>query len=93
MSEAFIEMDFDGPTYEPEHDKPRLNAQCQRVWDLMEDGKWRTLREIGDTTHDPESSISARLRDFRKLKFGAYQVERRRRGQERRGLFEYRLIT
>lgn len=36
-----------------------------------------------------ETGISARLRDLRKVKFGAYVVERRRRGEG--GLYEYRV--
>lgn len=54
----------------------------------MKDGSWHTLPEIAAGTGDPEASISARLRDLRKPRFGSYVVDRRRRSQ---GLFEYRL--
>jgi hypothetical protein len=57
----------------------------------MIDGQWRTLAEISAVIRCPEASVSARLRDLRKNKFGGYLVERRRRGAERRGLFEYRV--
>jgi predicted ArsR family transcriptional regulator len=57
----------------------------------MVDGKWRTLREIADALTIPEASASARLRDLRKERFGNYQVERQRRGEGRKGLFEYRM--
>jgi len=83
--------DHDGETYESVFDKERLNAQQRRVFEVMQDGRWRTLREISETTGDGEASISARLRDFRKEKFGGFAVDRRRRGEEKRGLFEYRL--
>jgi len=79
----------DGQTYEPAKDKSRLNAQTRRVYSAMADGCWRTLAEISTETGDPEASVSARLRDLRKSRFGGYCVERRRRGDG--GLFEYRL--
>ena len=82
---------FDGATYDPELDKERLGKQLASVRDLMMDGVRRTLREIADTLGIPEASASARLRDLRKERFGSYQIERRRRGEEKRGLFEYRM--
>lgn len=84
--------DFDGETYEPEFDHERLGAQALRVWGLMRDGTWRTLAEIEAACGDPQASISARLRDFRKHDFGDHTVERRRRGEGRCGLFEYRVV-
>lgn len=83
---------FDGQTFEPELDAERLASQLKRVYFVMSDGKYRTLSEIGKMTGDPESSVSARLRDLRKDRFGAYQIDRRRRGDGRRGWFEYRLV-
>lgn len=81
---------FDGATYDHEVDGPRLNLQLQRVYDVMKDGKWRTLSEIGDVTGYPEASVSARIRDFRKSKWGGYRVERRR---ETPGLWKYKLFA
>jgi hypothetical protein len=57
----------------------------------MNDGQWRTLAEIEEITEDPQASISARLRDLRKERFGEHEVARRRRGSGQRGLFEYRI--
>ena len=85
-----VAHDFDGETYEPAQDKHRLNCQLRRVFDLMCDGKWRTLSAISYQVIDSEASISARLRDFRKPRFGAHTVERRR---VKCGLFEYRLLA
>jgi len=68
---------FGGETYEPVRDSDRLQKQLRAVRTLMEDGRWRTLKQISEATGYPEASISARLRDLRKRKFGAYQVERR----------------
>lgn len=80
---------FDGKTYSPCRDKVRLRAQLTAVFDAMKDGHWRTLARIHAMTGAPEASISARLRDARKSKFGAHAVERR---YVERGLYEYRLI-
>lgn len=83
---------FGGVTVEPLCDEVRLCKQYRRVFSLMVDGEWRTLQEIQESTDDPQASISARLRDFRKRRFGAHQVDRRRRGDDIRGCFEYRLV-
>ena len=90
---ASIEGHRDGETYVRSFDYARLNRQARVVWDVMDDSKWRTLREIADSCSEPEASISARLRDFRKEKFGGHDVERRRRGGGEKGLFEYRLLA
>jgi len=84
--------DFDGPCYSPV-DKARLTGQILRVYNLIRDGKWRTLVEIAQATGDPESSVSAQLRHLRKEKFGAYDIEKRARGNRADGLYEYRLYT
>ncbi len=82
---------FDGPTFDPAEDGPRLNRQLQLVRDLMADGRWRTLGEIAAAVGCPEASVSARLRDLRKEKFGGHQVDRERvPGQN--GLWRYRLV-
>ena len=83
-------MPFDGVTYEPEHDYQRLNTQMGRVFRLMSDGHWLTLREIAETVGGSEAGVSARLRDLRKEKWGGYTVQRNRRRIS--GVWEYRLI-
>jgi len=90
MSEQgdMFDQDHDGETYERDRDKLRLNAQQQRIYDVMKDGLWRTLYSISAKTGDPEASISARLRDFRKKKFGGFFVDRE---YVRDGLHQYRL--
>lgn len=80
---------FDGETYEPEHDAKRLRSQLERVFYLMRDGEWRSLGRIAELAGGSEASVSARLRDLRKEKFGAHEVDRRR---VEGGLFEYRLV-
>lgn len=67
----------------------RLCDAGNRVYTLMKDGKWRTLREIADATQTSEAGASARLRDFRKPAFGGHTVEKRKRYEN---TYEYRLI-
>jgi hypothetical protein len=86
------EIRFGGDTYEPDLDHDRLKAQLERVKSLMADSEWRTLFEVANLTGFPTQSVSARLRDFRKERFGGHTVNRRRRGEGKRGLFEYQLI-
>ena len=80
---------FDGATIDHARDHDRLAGQLGRVKDFMEDGKWRYLWEIADKTGDPESSVSARLRDLRKPRFGGYKIERE---YVTGGLWQYRMI-
>ena len=81
---------FDGETYEPDKDKARLTGQLLRVFDLMGDGHWHTLRWLSDHAMGSEASVSARLRDLRKDRFGGFNVERHRLDG---GLWEYRLVA
>lgn len=84
--------DFGGETYDPAYDGERLTKQLGRVYAAMIDGLWRTLWDVHEITGDPLQSISARLRDLRKKRFGEYIVERRRLGNPHRGLWEYRVL-
>lgn len=79
----------DGTTYEAPLDFNRLNRQSKIVAMAMSDKQWHTLSELSAMTGQPEASISARLRDFRKKRFGGHTVERQRLIG---GLFAYRLI-
>jgi len=79
---------FGGETYDHHRDEKRLTKQLEKVEALMRDGKWRTLKQIAHETDSPESSVSARLRDLRKSKFGGYSVERE---FVERGLWRYRV--
>jgi hypothetical protein len=85
---------FDGATYDPAQDWRRLTKQLDRVRAYMlTHEEWMTLAEICAVLAYPPSSvasISARLRDLRKEKFGGYVVERRRVPGVP-GLYEYRV--
>jgi len=79
---------FDGITYQPELDFNRLSTQLERVRALTLGSDWWTLRELADRTGASEASVSARLRDLRKQRFGGYTVERRRVSG---GLWQYKV--
>ena len=80
---------FDGQTYKASRDYERLHGQLKAVFDLMSDGRWRTLSDIGTAVEGSEASLSARLRDLRKEKYGAHQIQRESVGG---GLFRYRMV-
>ena len=75
-------------------DRIRLLKQYERVlafMRLMAIHKIEvTLREIPDACHAPEASVSARLRDMRKKKFGENTLLARR--SESPGVWLYRLM-
>jgi hypothetical protein len=84
---------FGGETYDREIDGRRLLSQLESVRRLMvtTSPRWWTLGELHAYLGYPEASISARLRDLRKVKFGSYRIERRRR-IPLRGTWEYALV-
>ena len=92
QTEINFNQRFNGSDYVPELDQKRLTGQIKRVYELMRDGKFRTLGEIEQRTNDPQASISAQLRHLRKKRFGGFTVNKRRRGDRENGLFEYQLI-
>lgn len=83
---------LEGAGYDDVYDSSRLKGQLKREWECMRDQQWRTLSEIAEITNDPEASISANLRTFRKARFGGHTVNRRRRGHGAQGLWEYQLV-
>lgn len=88
--ESFLaRTDRNGSTFDPALDGERLNRQEALVYDVMKQGGWWTLREIADETGQPEASISARIRDFKNIHH--MKTDKRRRGEETRGLWEYRI--
>ena len=83
---------FNGSDYIPALDHKRLTGQLARIYTVMIDGEWRSLREIANLTDAGEASISANLRNLRKEQFGYYLVNKQRRGEPKNGLFEYQLL-
>ncbi len=84
-------LPLNGPTRTVALDGARLNSQLATVLRVMSDGHWRTFGQIailGKIRMTAAASISARLRDLRRL---GYSVDRRRVGNPSDGLHEYRL--
>lgn len=88
--QSVIAFNFDGKTYERERDRKRLNTQYQRVFRHMALTGWTTLAELERVTGYPQASISARIRDMKKITMGGHTVMRRRRHS---GTWEYKLVA
>jgi hypothetical protein len=84
-----VNAQFQGDTFDPVLDGPRLNTQLERVLMLMLDNRYRTLAAIQRIVGGSEAGISARLRDLRKPQNGSYTIERQRVKDS--GLWMYRL--
>ena len=84
--------DYDGSNYVRDLDRIRLSGQMKSIYYVMIDYEWRTLNEIAMITGFGEASISAQLRNLRKERFGGYIVNKRRRGEKEKGIWEYSLI-
>lgn len=77
--------DDEGPTKDT-----RLASLLKRVYGVMSDGHWRTLSDIAhEARAGSEASVSARLRDLRKPRFGGHTIERQLVGD---GLYAYRMV-
>ncbi len=70
-------------------DEARLGQQLAAVRRLMRDGRWRTPEQLEAALGYRWASISARLRDLRKKRWGGHKVERSCVGG---GQFAYRLV-
>lgn len=87
---------FGGDTYEPARDEARLTGQLAAVFEVMKDGRERSLVELATAVGNlmgrraSEAAVSARIRDLRKAQFGGHQVDHRNTGG---GLWVYRLTV
>lgn len=90
--DIFDNARFNGYTYVKEFDQERLTGQMKSIFELMKDGKFRTLDEIHKVTNAPHASISAQLRHLRKPRFGSNILNKQIRGIRENGLYEYQLI-
>ena len=86
-------MNFEGKTFDAVLDGPRLSSQLERVKAVLKNGQWITLRMLAHAVGGSEASVSARIRDMRKEKFGGFHIERRRDPKDpSSGVWQYRLI-
>jgi hypothetical protein len=84
---------FDGESFDPQIDGDRLSRQFSQVRAIMLRGAWVTVREIArELNGASDASVSARVRDLRKVRFGGYDIQRRRRrtGADPGTCWEYR---
>lgn len=80
---------FDGETFDEERDGARLSRQLRLVRDAMASGGWFTLAQLARRVEASETSVSARLRDLRKPRYGAHTIELQYAGQ---GVWLYRMV-
>jgi hypothetical protein len=76
--------DIKGETFIATRDGKRLGAQLVKVRDTMSQGGWWTLNLLSEQTGAPPASVSARIRDLRRL---GWTVDRE---YVERGLWRYR---
>jgi predicted transcriptional regulator len=81
---------FEGAGVKTMDDHYRLLDQIDAIKALMIDGEWRTLQDIAKVTRYPTASISAQLRNLRKIGFGSHKVDKRRTSKTG-GTWIYRL--
>lgn len=85
----FTGIKFHGSDYDHERDGVRLGNQANQVFELMKDGRWRSIREVSIAINQPETSVSAQLRNLRKQRFGGHTVNKVHIGE---GFWRYQLI-
>ena len=83
---------IDGATFDFARDSVCLTGQLLAVYKLMQDGQYRTLRRIAEAVGGSEASVSARLRDLRKPRYGKLKIDRRAVAEWSR-LYEYALVN
>ena len=89
---ATLQFNFQGSDIIPELDNIRLTGALCRVFNLMRDGRWRTLKEIEALTDSPQASVSAHLRHLTEKDCGYNEKQKQRRGEPGKGVWEYRII-
>jgi len=82
-------MTRDGTTYDHARDGVRLGEQHKRVWKVMRRGHWKTIAQVAAITGDQAQSVAARIRDFRKPKFGGHDIQSKYVGD---GVWMYRVV-
>lgn len=53
----------------------RLARQLVRVFEALCESGWITLHDLAEKAKAPEASVSARIRDLRKPRFGGFTIE------------------
>ena len=71
-----LQGDRDGETFNRSRDRKRLDTAMERVFAVLKDRQWHTLRELADKAGCSETCASARVRDLRKPQHGGWTVAR-----------------
>lgn len=74
---------------DPEYDGELARRNVDRALAALFNGEWWSVQRLAVTIEATETSASSALRDLRKLKYGGWNVVRRRLEN---GLSEYRLF-
>ena len=87
-------LPFGGKTYDAKRDGNRLASALGRVYQVMSDGRWRSLAEIAQQAKTSEAGASARLRDLRKASFReTYPTKAVESKRVDGGLWMYRVVV
>ena len=87
-------MLFDGYTYDESRDESALASQLDAVRNAMMNGQWWTYKQLREhlqrhhQINATDTSLSARIRDLRKIRFGGYKVQSRHKTRRE---WEYRI--
>jgi hypothetical protein len=65
---------FDGVTISPQVDDNRLTILQGRVYSYLRQHDWVTLRQLSEACNGTETSVSARIRDLRKSRWGSHEI-------------------
>jgi hypothetical protein len=72
-------------------DASRLSRQLDIVATCLGDGSWWTLPSLAERAAASTQSVSARVRDLRKERWGSHTIERRKVVGSV-GVYEYRMV-
>jgi hypothetical protein len=85
-----INPEFGGSTFDHKRDAADFRCQLDRTRGIMLGGGWHTLEYLASEVGCSEATVSARLRDLRKPRYGAYNIEKRVKVGTKR-VYEYRM--
>lgn len=67
----------------------RLAGQLVRVYEAIRNHEWWSLRDLSEAVGGSATSMSARIRDLRKDRFGGFTIDKQMTDP---GLYRYRLV-
>ena len=85
-----INPEFGGKTFDHKRDAADFRCQLDKTRSIMLGGGWHTLAFLATEVGCSEAAVSARLRDLRKVPYGAYNIEKRVKVGTKR-IYEYHL--